>query len=358
MAETPRKIYSQRERKAKPFFDEKEKDGVLKTQIKTNTNVNKCKHIRKNKHTCKYCPNMTFKLFSQLEEHSKVCPSKRKEENEKESFFKRQSPPNKKPTYESTDKVALPDSQDANNNVNEAQLDSTIEYGEGNACSLINERESPLQQPPVTTPTYAQKVSQGVSPQPKENTQNYGDKIPANPSQVVPENSKPREEKERSQNPVSPTTKTTPSHPPLTIPSTQQEESIEIQTQMQTENSKSAASRGKAGQTAAVGKKSKKKMQPKMTQNKQSTNVQQQNPAIVVEQPAQPTGMESVQPGEVTDQLDDDAKSISEAYNEIVKWRRNLFDLPKGNIGKKFVDEMTKQIKIGAQTAMKTHSSV
>ena len=33
---------------------------------------------------------------------------------------------------------------------------------------------------------------------------------------------------------------------------------------------------------------------------------------------------------------------VETAYEEIVKWRRNLFDLPKGNIGKRYVEEMTK----------------
>ena len=32
--------------------------------------------------------------------------------------------------------------------------------------------------------------------------------------------------------------------------------------------------------------------------------------------------------------------AIETAYEEVVKWRRNLFDLPKGEIGKKYVDEM------------------
>ena len=34
--------------------------------------------------------------------------------------------------------------------------------------------------------------------------------------------------------------------------------------------------------------------------------------------------------------------AIETAYEEVVKWRRNLFDLPKGEIGKKYVDEMSK----------------
>ena len=36
--------------------------------------------------------------------------------------------------------------------------------------------------------------------------------------------------------------------------------------------------------------------------------------------------------------------SIEAAYDETVKWRRNLFSLPKGNIGKKFIDEKTRLI--------------
>ena len=36
---------------------------------------------------------------------------------------------------------------------------------------------------------------------------------------------------------------------------------------------------------------------------------------------------------------DDEVESV---YREITQWRRNLFNLPKGNLGKKFVDEKTK----------------
>ena len=39
-----------------------------------------------------------------------------------------------------------------------------------------------------------------------------------------------------------------------------------------------------------------------------------------------------------------DVCPIDDAYEEIVKWRRNLFNLPKGNNGKKFVEEMTSLI--------------
>ena len=35
---------------------------------------------------------------------------------------------------------------------------------------------------------------------------------------------------------------------------------------------------------------------------------------------------------------------VSAAYEEIVKWKKNLFDLPKGNLGKKFIEELTKQL--------------
>ena len=37
-------------------------------------------------------------------------------------------------------------------------------------------------------------------------------------------------------------------------------------------------------------------------------------------------------------------KSIADAYEEVVRWKRNFFDLPKGNLGKKFIDELTKQL--------------
>ena len=35
---------------------------------------------------------------------------------------------------------------------------------------------------------------------------------------------------------------------------------------------------------------------------------------------------------------------VGAAYEEIVKWKRNLFDLPKGALGKKFIDELTKHL--------------
>ena len=38
--------------------------------------------------------------------------------------------------------------------------------------------------------------------------------------------------------------------------------------------------------------------------------------------------------------------AVHAAYEQIVKWRRNLFDLPKGNNGKKFVDLTTRLINM------------
>ena len=35
---------------------------------------------------------------------------------------------------------------------------------------------------------------------------------------------------------------------------------------------------------------------------------------------------------------------ISEAYEKIVYWRKNLFELPKGEHGKEFIIEMVRQI--------------
>ena len=40
-----------------------------------------------------------------------------------------------------------------------------------------------------------------------------------------------------------------------------------------------------------------------------------------------------------------DEVEVSAAYEEIVTWRRNLFDVPKGNIGKQYIDEMTRLIR-------------
>ena len=41
---------------------------------------------------------------------------------------------------------------------------------------------------------------------------------------------------------------------------------------------------------------------------------------------------------------------VNAAYEVIVKWKRNLFDLPKGNNGKKFIDEITNQINTWCNT--------
>ena len=37
-------------------------------------------------------------------------------------------------------------------------------------------------------------------------------------------------------------------------------------------------------------------------------------------------------------------EEIENAFNELVHWKRNLFDLPKGASGKAFINELTKQI--------------
>ena len=42
--------------------------------------------------------------------------------------------------------------------------------------------------------------------------------------------------------------------------------------------------------------------------------------------------------------------TAGDAYEEIVKWKRNIFKLPKGNNGKRFLDEMTKLINQWAST--------
>ena len=45
-----------------------------------------------------------------------------------------------------------------------------------------------------------------------------------------------------------------------------------------------------------------------------------------------------------------EGNAASEAYEEIIKWKRNLFDLPKGNLGKKFIEELTKHLNKWAAT--------
>ena len=53
----------------------------------------------------------------------------------------------------------------------------------------------------------------------------------------------------------------------------------------------------------------------------------------------------SSQPPIVEEQREgNDNTMASEAYEEITSWRRNLFRLPKGNIGKQFIEHMVKQI--------------
>ena len=37
-------------------------------------------------------------------------------------------------------------------------------------------------------------------------------------------------------------------------------------------------------------------------------------------------------------------EEIDNAYNELMHWKRNLFDLPKGTLGKTFISELTKLI--------------
>ena len=44
------------------------------------------------------------------------------------------------------------------------------------------------------------------------------------------------------------------------------------------------------------------------------------------------------------------ATPIAEAYEEVMLWRRNIFDLPKGGIGKEYVEEMTRLINRWSST--------
>ena len=44
-------------------------------------------------------------------------------------------------------------------------------------------------------------------------------------------------------------------------------------------------------------------------------------------------------PGE-TSSAPNVSSEVSKAYEEVVLWRKNMFDLPKGQIGKQFVAEM------------------
>ena len=73
-------------------------------------------------------------------------------------------------------------------------------------------------------------------------------------------------------------------------------------------------------------------------------------PVTQPQRPSQPSdtqqSMIDEQDVNVLPSIDPEAqhKQIMEIYGEIVKWRRNLFDVPRGNVGKKFVDEMTNQI--------------
>ena len=58
--------------------------------------------------------------------------------------------------------------------------------------------------------------------------------------------------------------------------------------------------------------------------------------------PSDPRSNLNVLPCEDTSQ--DICSEVNNAYEEIIRWRKNLFDLPKGNAGKKFVAEMNKLV--------------
>ena len=40
---------------------------------------------------------------------------------------------------------------------------------------------------------------------------------------------------------------------------------------------------------------------------------------------------------------------LKEAYEEIVLWRKNIFMLPTGNAGKKYIKEVTRLLNVGRQ---------
>ena len=40
---------------------------------------------------------------------------------------------------------------------------------------------------------------------------------------------------------------------------------------------------------------------------------------------------------------------LKEAYEEIVFWRKNIFMLPTGNAGKKYIKEVTRLLNVGRQ---------
>ena len=79
---------------------------------------------------------------------------------------------------------------------------------------------------------------------------------------------------------------------------------------------------------------------------------QQQNPTSTLRQAATPANH--------TTPIDESTRSnarttetigvTNEIYSEITQWRRNLFKLPKGNLGKKFVDEKTKLLNRWVET--------
>ena len=78
--------------------------------------------------------------------------------------------------------------------------------------------------------------------------------------------------------------------------------------------------------------------QPKVATKKQANQMKSKK-----EQHNRPTQDRPVET-ELSTAQNENASQAYKAYEEITKWRRNLFRLPKGNIGKQFVDEMTRLI--------------
>lgn len=39
-------------------------------------------------------------------------------------------------------------------------------------------------------------------------------------------------------------------------------------------------------------------------------------------------------------------EKVMQTYSKIIKWRKNSFEVPKGNIGKDLIDEVTKIIQL------------
>ena len=83
----------------------------------------------------------------------------------------------------------------------------------------------------------------------------------------------------------------------------------------------------------------------KLHQNKCTERVINKNSSEIAEAPNPITpSLDAPHDDKPIESNRDISNEVSTAYEEIVLWRKNIFDLPKGHVGKQFVAEMTRLI--------------